>query len=56
LKSVSSVLHIVSLNLLTALAKEAGFESESTRTAVASGRKSFSVDTFLSTRLTNRCN
>lgn len=52
LKNVSSVLHIVSLNLLTALAKEAGFEIESIRTVAASGRKSFAVDTFLSTDLT----
>ncbi|RUQ30733.1 MAG: class I SAM-dependent methyltransferase [Candidatus Competibacteraceae bacterium] len=46
LKSLSSVLHMVSPKNLTVLARETGFEIESERVVTATGGKTFQVDTF----------
>ncbi len=46
LKSISSMLHVVSPDRLTALAKEAGFDIEAERVVTASGGKAFQVSAF----------
>jgi hypothetical protein len=46
LKSISSVLHVVSPNKLTALARETGFATEAECVVTATGGKAFQVNTF----------
>ena len=53
LKSISSVLHVVPPNKLTALARETGFEIESERVVTATGGKTFQVNTFRTVMLNN---